>query len=889
MNMFLDLLCQLSVSVFLLWGIGGVFLLLLKPRHYQRDLLLIAPFFGFAVISGLSHYLGVLGLAIRQFVWLFVVLAMAAPAVWFFRGRPRLYARLHWRILIIGLATYVLVLIPLAKLGYLTTIGTTIDGLSYAVRSEYLQQAALVSPEVPPGQPFYGWVASQINVLRVGDVYFVGALGLLTGQRSYQLLTTVAALFYALLPVSVYVFSRRILHFKAASAVLGAGLVAIHNMLLWVVYDNFFSQTLAMALFPIVISFGLTAAHTLRGRETIGFVFLLSALFSVYPVYAVLAALMFGFYAMIRLAQKVSVAPSDWRATLIRYARWGAVTVIVLWLANGVAVYRSFTELNFVGQLLDPEKSVHVGGGNISVFPALSEIFGLIIHANVAFSLDAWQLPAWVHYGLLGGCGVLVGFGWWQLRPKLRLPATLAVLAPLALALQQRFGVNPPHGYPYGYFKAISLVALLSLPFWAQGLVYFLRRPYLKYGVWGLLGGFFLLNCFNTVWTMNYVLRHRVVVDRDAIQLQEGVAVVPLDEWILLDLSPGIRQHWIGYLLKGRLIHYRERLFTQHVHDPAAPSMYRYAVIDRSLDAQRAQQVIDEPWYNPQMYQALWGNARHELRRRTDTVLAYVEMTGTASSWRAGETLDIVYDTAQQFLGAYVGATPVLKGDLIGPPLTIQGLVFAPTKGSVLCLVDACEGLQPGVWLFDIDVEDGGGTFSLRNSGTVPLTLHSLKALAVETGDAQALFEVLHRTEGAAFVTQSVEDTTLIYDVSLIPPKSNFSTYRLGLHLFDPAQSRYFGVWGLDFRPSEDVQHGTLLLDVATRMAQGTVDGVEVPVDLGPFDIEVGNIEVQVVWWKLDTPSYLSLAKSARFVRDAANQVSFVMLTDIPPTILIAP
>ena len=70
--------------------------------------LLVAPYFGFAVISSISHYLGVMGMSLRQYVWLFVVLSASVPFLWLLLKRPKLYARLHWLSIVIAVVAYLL-------------------------------------------------------------------------------------------------------------------------------------------------------------------------------------------------------------------------------------------------------------------------------------------------------------------------------------------------------------------------------------------------------------------------------------------------------------------------------------------------------------------------------------------------------------------------------------------------------------------------------------------------------------------------------------------------------------------------------------------------------------------------------------------------------------
>ena len=125
--------------------------------------------------------------------------------------------------------------------------------------------------------------------------------------------------------------------------------------------------------------------------------------------------------------------------------------------------------------------------------------------------------------------------------------AVIVVAMPVLLSVQQRFGMDPPHGYPYGYFKSISLVALMLVPLSVQGLVRLLHTRYLRYSAWIFLCGVLLLNSFNTAWTLSYVLDDRIAVDKDLIAVEEVAQLVPAAKWILLDLQPGVEEYWLGY------------------------------------------------------------------------------------------------------------------------------------------------------------------------------------------------------------------------------------------------------------------------------------------------------------------------------------------------------
>ena len=145
MDFWLTWVQTVAVLVVLLWGIGLPAASLLAPRPFRRDTLILAPFLGFGLISGVCHYLGYMGLAVSQFAWPLFAVSIAGILLTLVLRRLRVPARdfrLTWKIGLICLAAYLVALAPLFLLHYWTTIGTTIDGLSYAVRSEYLPRSS---------------------------------------------------------------------------------------------------------------------------------------------------------------------------------------------------------------------------------------------------------------------------------------------------------------------------------------------------------------------------------------------------------------------------------------------------------------------------------------------------------------------------------------------------------------------------------------------------------------------------------------------------------------------------------------------------------------------------------------------------------------------------
>lgn len=890
MTFLLDLLAVTAAAAGLLWGCGIPLAHLLLPRRLRPLLPLFAPFLGFALVSALGHWAGALGGSLRDVRWPAAAVAVAGWVLVLLDPRLRRLSRSSLPALAVCALAFLLAAVPLFALGYLTTVGGTVDGLSYATRSEYLQDAPPVHPRIEPGRPWLGWVHSQIRLIRIGDVHFVGLLGLLTGRRSYELLTVVPALFFALTAGSLFALARSGLRLSRRGALLAALLAAINNLLLWPVYDNFLSQTVAIGFLPAVLAAGVEGQRRPGWRAAALFGVLLSALVSVYPVYALSA--LAGVLAVWGVAWLLLPGGPRGRV-LSRAALWwlGAAACAAAW--NGMAFARAVPELGFVANLLAPGGARAVGAGNIRVFPPVIEVLGLIPHAAAAHGLSLGRAPL-VLLGAFGaGLAALALFGWWRLAPRPRLIAAALLLTGVAFAAQQRWGVNAPHGYPYGWFKMVSALAPLALALLAAGLAALWRlrsKRWLAAAACLLLAG---INLRHTLWTQAYVLDTQVVLDRELIEAARAAARVDAGDWLLLDLSRGLHQHWLGYLLRGQRIRYREPLWIVHIETPGEEgAFHRYALVERDIDPRR-RRSLDEPWHVPGAYSRLWGNGRYELRERRDTAMAGVSWSrpwpagdavalrlgrpapagGTAAASLGGETLDIAVEP--------------------GIPRTVQVRLFSVGTGTRLAVAGLGEPLElpPGGWLLDLDLGCIPAKQVEVDLAAGDALLADVRVLGAATGEAGACVETAPLRAGAVYLEQRVLGAEVTFDAVLVRPEgAGERIYRVGFHVIDPAQQKLFGVWSLDFPPGERARRGSLRLDLGDRSAGGELDGQPARLETGSFDVDSGSFKGDLVLWQLNPIDQLLVEPVLWFRRPAAGPPEVTRsVPAIPVRILAAP
>jgi hypothetical protein len=859
------------VAAGLLWGCGLLVARSLLPRRFLPLLPLIAPLLGFSLISAVAHYASLAGAALRDVLWLFVVLAAAGWVVTLLDRRLRRWPRSSAPVLAICLLGFVFAIGPLLDLGYLTTVGATIDAVSYAVRSEYLQGAPLMKlPDFEPGKPYLGWVRLQLDLLRAGDVYFVGLLGLLTGRRSHELLTIVPALFFALTAGSVYVLARGALGFRRLAAMLAVVLVAAHNLLLWPVYDNFLSQAVALSFLPLVLAFGIEGARRPGWRVAALFAILFSGLLSVYPAFALIAL------AAVLLAWGLDWLRRPRLRALGRAALWwlGALCLTALW--NGVALARTAAELGLVGGALT--SGAQNLGGNIAVFPTPLEVLGLVSHAAASHGSRWERVPEPV----LNALGILFAglavYGWWRLRPRARLAAAALLAVSVLLMAQQRWIVP----FPYGYFKAITTAAPQIMMLVAAGLAALWRAR--RRGVrWLAVGAALLLLAINlkhTLWTQSLVLDRSIILDRELIDMGRAASAVEPDAWVLLDMKEGLRQHWLGYLIRDRKIRFLNPLWFGNIDDPAAAdAFFRYAVIEKELDGLRSRTASEDPWYDPATYASRAGNAHYELRERRDALLASVNWD---RRWPEQTGLALALTSS---LSVQLGPEIQEGGLEQGRPRTIQVRLYNLGPPNRFEINGTPMSLGPGGWLLDIDLGCAAGNRIGIGRSSGDVLLADVRVLRTATGSPGECLETAPLSTGAAYLEQDdLGNGRIRFRTALLRPEGEEQVpYRLGLKVFELSEGKLFGVWSLDFPLAPRIQHGSLEIDLRDRSTRGTLNGHPAEIEITNAEHGAGSFEAQAVWWQFNPLERLRIQRMLWFHRRQDGKVQVIKTLPAAP------
>lgn len=834
-----------ALSVFLVFvvppalvvGWGFVLARVLLPGRYAALRPWVCPALGLAFVGSVGPAAGALGFPVRSIAWPLVVLAGGGWVLLFREGGLSKWLRAHRSVLAVGLLALVLAASPLAFQGALTTIGTSIDAISYNVRSEYVQDHPLRTPVVPAGQPWLGWVAAQIGLIRVGDVYFLGLSALVLARRSFEVLSVLAAFAHVHAVLGTYLFVRTGLRRSRRVGVLAASFVALSNTLLWPGLDASFSQALALAFAPVCLAAATALLRRPSARLAVVLGLLLSGLVSIYPVYFVVVS------AAVGLLGTASIVGYPEPGLRRRRAASLLLAAVVSMAASPVGTARAVRELGFVGGMLGEQGVSAVGAGNILVYPPSSELFGLVAHAAAAHGLTTGRTLEVAGMALAALAVVFVIRG-------LVIGGLVRALAPLAillvagsLAIHQRFVVSPPGGYPYGYFKAVAILAIALAPLLAAGLA---GRPgSARFRPWalGLATVFLLISAHLTVWTLRYSATTQVLATREVIEAAMSADRLAEGRGIELTVERGPLENWMGYLLRHESVVFPCGNAIHPVSTPPLAEAPVLALVDRIRES-----GADGCFQADRPATTTWEGARFRLIEWTDARLAQWSLPGV-DSWTAGSATATIDRAGKEFLldvGGVLMRRPLPPGNVRTIQLgvsSLSGAVFSGPAGEV--------PVAPGTWLIDWDTSCRAPLeIALSRGRVVPGTV---VLLGTETGEPGRCTEILANPQGYLEWRGTVEGHVLRGEVEVVPPEDEEpAAYRIGVHVGGglPHRSGWWGVFSLDL-PRDGLPHrAAIRVDLREREGLGWIDGAPAPLEQVAREVSEGRFEATLALWK---------------------------------------
>lgn len=621
-------LVLLAVAVFFFCGFGVT--TLLPGGRTSAASPFLMPFVGFGALALVGHALALLRPGTdTTFAGILVAFGAVNFVAWSRGGRLRL-SRRHLGGWAAALFAVVLAAYPLVRVGFLTSLGGEIDATIYVSRASWMQQHGLyVWPERLTTD--FVRVASHDNLaagLRQGDQYALAFVSSVAGLRPHQLFSIFMAVFYGLMPLGAYTFARFGCRMRQGASTLAAFLTALQPILNYVVMDSFFSQAASLGMYAAT-AYVLARVFRARGLRSIPLAALMvAALSTFYSVYAVLVMPLAGVGVALRLLRP----REGWTDALASLAGRGLLLAALTLVLCPVGWWLTLRGLATIQQV----SALHDRGaqGNTAVYPPLGEVVGLVSRAAINHELALPQPPAAYVALVLALVLVLSALGLRSLRGPGRLLAAATLAFLVAVAVYMRFLIADRRGFPYGYFKIVSLASPFLLTAFAQGVAWAVRRGRAMGGPAGVsLAAVAAATALAVGGTAFHHLRAatpnlaygRLSVDWDAIRLQTVRTLIPYDEPLLVEDPTWPGRSWDLYLL-----YHGNQYDRGPVHWQAAPResesrrMIRRALFVGNVgyDPPRA----GEPWFDPERHEVLWSAGRFRLLVRRDGAIADIRV-----------------------------------------------------------------------------------------------------------------------------------------------------------------------------------------------------------------------------------------------------------------------
>jgi hypothetical protein len=515
-----------AIALFGVAGFGVVRLLL--PESLRRhELLWVLPV-GAATVAIAMTPLGFANVPFTPNLILVIAgaLALDVHAVRRRGWPPRPGVRADLWPLYVATLIMAVALIPMFRSGFATVVGMGQDAHMAAGSAELLRHTGPTGTDI--GQPidtfWPTWRSKQAIYYA-----FAAVTALTGGLETYETLSALASLLFALACLGFFVFARELLGSTVGAAVAAMALAGLSRMALHTVMHPYFNQTWGLMAFPFCIVAGWAFVRA-PGWGTGGFLALLLAIEGLaYPVALPIAGLAIAvFWWVERRRRRAAGEPYfafTWRSWVRglraqpRRIRWPAYVAVFFLLVPAWGVFEKIYGAFHVA--FNANQSLELWGGDVSGYFPERQFFGIV-------DVQAWWLL------LLG----IVAAAVWQLRRAPR-PVAWGLLALFAAAALLAGEMRLREFGWYFHFKILAFVAPLVI----VAAVVALRGA----GRWGIVA-----LCVWGFWVVAEAREElRSTFDelpRTMLDLREWSTLVPAEASIRLDVQPD-KQPWPAYLL----------------------------------------------------------------------------------------------------------------------------------------------------------------------------------------------------------------------------------------------------------------------------------------------------------------------------------------------------
>ncbi len=635
----LDLVLFFLVALILCCWVGYTPARLLLCGKLAEFRSVLLPTLGLATIIILSSWLNSTLLPMRAATP--VILAMAAVAnIALVLKTRRLEVKVQRRdAALAGLMAmaYGLGIAPLVHAGTKAFVGMQWDLEIYLPLTEYLKQYAVTAAVPAPPSP----LLAEINGPAVrggsgwGFSYFDAFMGALLGWRSFESFRPSLQFVFSLSIPAIFVFCHGALRMGLGASLAAAGLAGLNGLNLWIASMGLAGHTVALVMLPLALSAArwLTLFGDVRTSVLAG---------------ALLAAMLLSFYT----GSLVVYAPAS--AALVAVCWWTAsqrkqLILAVAFTGIVVGALALVGHLRFLDLLPLYAQLGFSGGWKVQEFSPLGEALGLIPYRLVADRFDGepyWGLidfesaSGWAAFLAVGAALLCLAALRWRGWDRTMFLSCLLAWALFGLYLRQ------VAGYPYGFFKLLSLTGFLLTAGMVQGFVSVWRPPLLPVRVLRGLRTtaiacaalFALALATNTALSLRYFWEpdpHEL--PRSVWEMEALSDVLPPGARVYFPATEG--QHkgvaaMVAYfLLPNPLVGH---LQSQYGRLPAARPDAEFDYLALASD-RRAWEIGLSP------EDAVWRNELLALYRRPEGWLTSVDLAGTSDGIRleSGEELTI--------------------------------------------------------------------------------------------------------------------------------------------------------------------------------------------------------------------------------------------------------
>ena len=469
------------------------------------------------------------------------------------RGLPQRPASLRaigWPVYLAVLLVAV-ALIPLFRSGFATVVGQGQDAHMAAGTAEFLKHAAPneVRPELPIDQQWPTWRSKQ------AIYYATAAVSTYTRMETYEVLSAIASLMFALAAIGMFLVAREMLGAGIGLAALAMTLAALDRMVLHTAMHPYYNQIWGYMTMPfgLILAWRLVRAPSI---PTAGLLLLIVAIeFFAYPLAApiVVTALAVFWWVDRRARRRAGEQVRDLDPRRLwpivkRQRRPAQVAIAVVAFLLLVPLWGAFEKLTGATQLLiNPHYDLSTWGGDLQSWFAEPLFFAIP------------DEPLWPVALVL-----VVGLGLWQLT---RLPRAMA-WGIFSLLVAGAFVVGTMRARDHGWYFHFKMLAFLGPLIVVLGAVALRQVRYV--GMVGLV--------IWTIWALQGAkLETASTFDelpRTTLELRGWAASLPAGASVRLDVQAE-SQPWPAYMMASR------RLCSQRPLDDTA---YPHVQVSRAAD-----------------------------------------------------------------------------------------------------------------------------------------------------------------------------------------------------------------------------------------------------------------------------------------------------------------